>query len=96
MVPAKPGIAFVEYSDEGQAGVAMQGLQGFKLATGAWPGGCRERAWRALRWHAMRCQALAACASPGPTFPCLVCVPTLPARSAHADKPMAISFANRQ
>lgn len=34
MVPQRPGIAFVEYSDEGQAGTAMQGLQGFKLATG--------------------------------------------------------------
>ncbi|KAI3433493.1 hypothetical protein D9Q98_003305 [Chlorella vulgaris] len=33
MVPQRPGIAFVEYSDEGQAGTAMQGLQGFKLAT---------------------------------------------------------------
>jgi hypothetical protein len=34
MVPQRPGIAFVEYEDEAQAGVAMQGLQGFKLATG--------------------------------------------------------------
>jgi U2 small nuclear ribonucleoprotein B'' len=34
MVAQRPGIAFVEYDDEGQAGVAMQGLQGFKLATG--------------------------------------------------------------
>jgi U2 small nuclear ribonucleoprotein B'' len=33
MVPNRPGIAFVEYEDAGQAGVAMQGLQGFKLAT---------------------------------------------------------------
>ena len=33
MVPSRPGIAFVEYDDAGQAGVAMQGLQGFKLAT---------------------------------------------------------------
>lgn len=33
MVPNRPGIAFVEYDDAGQAGVAMQGLQGFKLAT---------------------------------------------------------------
>ncbi|KAK9281431.1 hypothetical protein L1049_004333 [Liquidambar formosana] len=31
MVEAKPGIAFVEYGDEGQSGVAMQGLQGFKI-----------------------------------------------------------------
>ncbi len=34
MVPSRPGIAFVEYSDEVQAGLALQGLQGFKLATG--------------------------------------------------------------
>lgn len=33
MVPQKPGIAFVEYEDAAGAGVAMQGLQGFKLAT---------------------------------------------------------------
>ena len=33
MVPQKPGIAFVEYEDDVQATVAMQGLQGFKLAT---------------------------------------------------------------
>jgi hypothetical protein len=42
MVPARPGIAFVEYEDAPQAGVAMQGLQGFKLATGGgggWVGG---------------------------------------------------------
>lgn len=31
MVEAKPGIAFVEYSDEMQSTVAMQGLQGFKI-----------------------------------------------------------------
>ena len=36
MVPARPGIAFVEYEDAPQAGVAMQGLQGFKLASGGW------------------------------------------------------------
>ena len=34
MVPSRPGIAFVDYSDEVQAGLALQGLQGFKLATG--------------------------------------------------------------
>lgn len=33
MVPQRPGIAFVEYDDAGQAGMAMQGLNGFKLAT---------------------------------------------------------------
>lgn len=33
MVAQRPGIAFVEYTDEAQAGMAMQGLQGFKLAT---------------------------------------------------------------
>ncbi|XP_057836319.1 U1 small nuclear ribonucleoprotein A [Cryptomeria japonica] len=31
MIEAKPGIAFVEYGDEMQATVAMQGLQGFKV-----------------------------------------------------------------
>lgn len=31
MVEAKPGIAFVEYGDEMQATVAMQGLQGLKI-----------------------------------------------------------------
>ncbi|GAV66964.1 RRM_1 domain-containing protein/RRM_5 domain-containing protein [Cephalotus follicularis] len=31
MVEAKPGIAFVEYGDELQSTVAMQGLQGFKI-----------------------------------------------------------------
>ncbi|KAG1326234.1 U1 small nuclear ribonucleoprotein A [Cocos nucifera] len=31
MVEAKPGIAFVEYGDEMQATLAMQGLQGFKI-----------------------------------------------------------------
>ncbi|KAJ3682878.1 hypothetical protein LUZ60_013105 [Juncus effusus] len=31
MVPAKPGIAFLEFEDDGQAGVAMQALQGFKI-----------------------------------------------------------------
>ncbi|KAJ6838184.1 U1 small nuclear ribonucleoprotein A-like [Iris pallida] len=31
MVEAKPGIAFVEYGDEIQATVSMQGLQGFKI-----------------------------------------------------------------
>jgi U1 small nuclear ribonucleoprotein A len=31
MVEAKPGIAFVEYTDEMQSTVAMQGLQGFKI-----------------------------------------------------------------
>eukprot|EP00252_Welwitschia_mirabilis_P016619 TRINITY_DN3671_c0_g1_i1.p1 TRINITY_DN3671_c0_g1~~TRINITY_DN3671_c0_g1_i1.p1 ORF type:complete len:235 (-),score=68.13 TRINITY_DN3671_c0_g1_i1:147-851(-) len=31
MVEAKPGIAFVEYTDEMQSSVAMQALQGFKI-----------------------------------------------------------------
>lgn len=31
MVEAKPGIAFVEYENEMQSTVAMQGLQGFKI-----------------------------------------------------------------
>ncbi|KAK4762393.1 hypothetical protein SAY87_013956 [Trapa incisa] len=31
MIEAKPGIAFVEYEDEVQAGMAMQHLQGFKI-----------------------------------------------------------------
>lgn len=31
MVETKPGIAFVEYGDEMQSTVAMQGLQGFKM-----------------------------------------------------------------
>ncbi|KAK9136858.1 hypothetical protein Sjap_007452 [Stephania japonica] len=31
MIDAKPGIAFVEYGDEMQSTVAMQGLQGFKI-----------------------------------------------------------------
>uniref|UniRef100_A0A0D6R2P9 RRM domain-containing protein n=1 Tax=Araucaria cunninghamii TaxID=56994 RepID=A0A0D6R2P9_ARACU len=31
MIEAKPGIAFVEYGDEMQATLAMQGLQGFKI-----------------------------------------------------------------
>lgn len=31
MVETKPGIAFVEYGDEMQSTVAMQGLQGFKI-----------------------------------------------------------------
>lgn len=30
-ISARPGIAFVEYGDEGQATLAMQGLQGFKI-----------------------------------------------------------------
>lgn len=33
LVPQRPGIAFVEYDSDVQASVAMQGLQGFKLAT---------------------------------------------------------------
>ncbi|GAB4817686.1 hypothetical protein N2152v2_004732 [Parachlorella kessleri] len=33
MVPQKPGIAFCEYQSDVQSTVAMQGLQGFKLAT---------------------------------------------------------------
>ncbi|XAR58422.1 hypothetical protein NMG60_11013807 [Bertholletia excelsa] len=32
MVEAKPGIAFVEYENEMQSTVAMQGLQGFKIS----------------------------------------------------------------
>ncbi|KAM7501204.1 hypothetical protein LguiB_000108 [Lonicera macranthoides] len=31
MVEAKPGIAFIEYVDEMQSTIAMQGLQGFKI-----------------------------------------------------------------
>lgn len=31
VVPAKPGIAFVEFETEMQASVAMTGLQGFKI-----------------------------------------------------------------
>eukprot|EP00899_Mesostigma_viride_P000567 jgi/Mesvir1/10510/Mv15921-RA.1 len=31
MVPAKPGIAFVEYENEAQSATAMAGLQGFKI-----------------------------------------------------------------
>lgn len=31
MVPAKPGISFVEFGDAMQAGVALNGLQGFKI-----------------------------------------------------------------
>ena len=31
MIPAKPGIAFVEFDSASQAGVAMSGLQGFKI-----------------------------------------------------------------
>lgn len=31
MIETKPGIAFVEYTDEMQSTVAMQALQGFKL-----------------------------------------------------------------
>ena len=31
MVEAKPGIAFIEYENEMQSTVAMQGLQGFKI-----------------------------------------------------------------
>ena len=33
MVPQRPGIAFVEYDDAGQAQLALGGLQGFRLAT---------------------------------------------------------------
>ena len=33
MVPGRPGISFVEYESDVQSTVAMQGLQGFKLAT---------------------------------------------------------------
>lgn len=32
MIEAKPGIAFVEYEDDSQSMVAMQALQGFKIA----------------------------------------------------------------
>jgi len=31
LVPGKKGIAFVEFEDEVQAGVAMEGLQRFKI-----------------------------------------------------------------
>ncbi len=31
MVEARPGIAFVEYENEMQSGVALNGLQGFKV-----------------------------------------------------------------
>ena len=31
MVDSRPGIAFIEYENEMQSGVAMQGLQGFKV-----------------------------------------------------------------
>ncbi|CAD7699815.1 unnamed protein product [Ostreobium quekettii] len=31
MAEARPGIAFVEFENEGQAGVALEGLQGFKI-----------------------------------------------------------------
>ena len=31
MVPGKKGIAFVEFGDETQASIALQGLSGFKL-----------------------------------------------------------------
>jgi len=31
MVPGKPGIAFVEFADHYQAGVAREGLQGFRI-----------------------------------------------------------------
>ena len=31
LVPAKPGIAFVEFGDAAQAGVALNGLHGFKI-----------------------------------------------------------------
>ncbi|GJN08133.1 hypothetical protein PR202_ga26025 [Eleusine coracana subsp. coracana] len=32
MIEAKPGIAFVEFEDDSQSNVAMQALQGFKIA----------------------------------------------------------------
>lgn len=32
MIDAKPGIAFVEFEDDIQSSVAMQALQGFKIA----------------------------------------------------------------
>jgi len=31
LVPSKPGIGFVEFENEGQAGVALNGLQNFKI-----------------------------------------------------------------
>ncbi|KAK1693342.1 hypothetical protein QYE76_010039 [Lolium multiflorum] len=31
MIEAKPGIAFAEYGDEGQATTAMNALQGYKI-----------------------------------------------------------------
>jgi len=33
LVPNKKGIAFVEFGNEIEAGVAMNGLQGFKITT---------------------------------------------------------------
>ncbi len=33
LVPQRPGIAFCEYDSDVQSTVALQGLQGFKLAT---------------------------------------------------------------
>lgn len=31
MVPGKKGLAFVEFGDDAQAAIALQGLAGFKL-----------------------------------------------------------------
>ncbi len=31
MVEARPGIAFIDYDNELQSGVALQGLHGFKI-----------------------------------------------------------------
>jgi len=31
LIEAKPGIAFVDFEDEGQSSMAMQALQGFKI-----------------------------------------------------------------
>lgn len=33
LVPQRPGIAFVEFETDAQAGAALQALQGFKVAT---------------------------------------------------------------
>ena len=38
MVPGKDSLAFVDFEGEGQAGIALQGLQGFKIG-----GGCEIR-----------------------------------------------------
>lgn len=98
MVPQRPGIAFVEYEDEGQAGVAMQGLQGFKLATGEAPCAPRQPRNACLRKFPTyrHMQRLLGRVLPRAEL-------ALGAAQAHrlcfeppdADKPMAISYANK-